>query len=358
MTLGKRRVAVLPGDGTIVLEEHDVPGLRAGQVLIDVRASLVSPGTELGGWDNLAAKLHGGARAGNRKTFGYSAAGVVVDTGPGVNRFSAGDRVAAIGAGYALHSTVDVVPQNLCIAIPDGISFEDASYSMLLATALHAVRRGAPVIGEYWVVYGLGIVGLLTARLLQLSGCFVAGVDGHEFRVSLGADWLDSLSLLRTDSDRAKRLRDFTGGSGMDGSVFAFGGDATETMDEAVDLMKLSPDGHPEGTIVTVGWPTFPYTGRIGAMNNIDLRRASRTGPGYHDEQWEHGSDYPPVFVRWTTSRNLDVCLRLVAAGKIDVSRLTTHRVALRDVESAVPRMLDKPDAILGVIFTSEQEAP
>ncbi len=43
-------------------------------------ASLVSPGTELGGWKNLFAK-RGQADSGDRRKFGYSCAGIVEETG-------------------------------------------------------------------------------------------------------------------------------------------------------------------------------------------------------------------------------------------------------------------------------------
>ena len=93
-------------------------------------ASLVSPGTELGGWKNLFAK-RGQADSGDRRKFGYSCAGIVEETGEGVTRLKKGDRVAAIGYGMALHSDWNVVPQNLCVRLPDGVSFEQGSYAML-----------------------------------------------------------------------------------------------------------------------------------------------------------------------------------------------------------------------------------
>ncbi len=48
-----------------------------------------------------------------------------------MTRLKKGDRVAAIGYGMALHSDWNVVPQNLCVRLPDGVSFEQGSYAML-----------------------------------------------------------------------------------------------------------------------------------------------------------------------------------------------------------------------------------
>jgi len=84
---------------------------------------------------------------------------------------------------------------------------------------------------------------------------------------------------------------------------------------------------------------------------NIDIRRSSRTGPGYHDEAWEYGPAYPPVFMRWTTQSNLQLCLRLISEGRLNVDCLTTHTVPLEKARTAVDEMMQDPDGILGVVF-------
>jgi threonine dehydrogenase-like Zn-dependent dehydrogenase len=107
------------------------------------------------------------------------------------------------------------------------------------------------------------------------------------------------------------------------------------------------------GRIMVVGWPEFNYGSKsqIGGMNNIDVRRCSRTGAGYHDPEFEYGLDYPPVFMRWTTQTNLKLCMRLLAEGKIKVDSLTTHRIKLADSEKEIALALADPDGMLGVIF-------
>ncbi|TFH05129.1 MAG: hypothetical protein E4H09_02480, partial [Spirochaetales bacterium] len=149
---GTRIVAVLSGNGTISTQEAPIPNLTSGMVQISVEASLVSPGTEIGGWDQLAEQLARKLEPRDPQPFGYSAAGVVAAVGEGVTEFTPGQRVAAVGAGYALHSNVVVVPHHLCVAVPDSVPSSDAAYAMLLATAAHAVRRGSPALGENWLV--------------------------------------------------------------------------------------------------------------------------------------------------------------------------------------------------------------
>ena len=71
----------------------------------------------------------------------------------------------------------------------------------------------------------------------------------------------------------------------------------------------------------------------------------------YHDEPWEYGDPYPPVFMRWTTRTNLELCMRLIAEGRLDVDCLTTHTIPLEDVEAQIADIVDNPDSILGVVF-------
>jgi threonine dehydrogenase-like Zn-dependent dehydrogenase len=348
-----RKIAILSGNGTISCQDAPIPSLEKGMVQIKVEKTLVSPGTELKGWDALAAQRNSPNPKTAPKPFGYSATGVVQDVGEGVSRFTEGDRVAAIGAGYALHADIIVVPQNLCVFLPDSVSFEDGSYAMLLATALQVVRRAKPEIGERYLISGLGIVGLLTGKILELSGCKVAGVDMHPLRIEKAKGFGFEDAFLADDPDVDEKLKAFTHDEGFDGAVVAFGGTADDAMELIVNNMRIYPDGHHTGSILTVGWPIFSYTNGIGGMNNIDLMRSSRTGPGYHDDQWERASeDYPSVLVRWTTRKNLDLCLELVKKKKIDVNYLTTHVVEFEKIQETIDELLDTSEKMLGVVFS------
>ena len=81
------------------------------------------------------------------------------------------------------------------------------------------------------------------------------------------------------------------------------------------------------------------------------MRSAARTGPGYHDEAYEHGADYPRTFVEWPTQRNMEECLRAIERGALKVRQLYTHEFALGDIAAAVDVLVESPDAALGVIL-------
>ena len=344
----KRVVAALMGDGRIGLMEQDVPALKPGAVKVRVHASLVSPGTEVGGWRQLKARRDSPDPGARPKPFGYANAGVVVEVGEGVTDLAGGDRVACMGAGYALHTDWTVVPHNLCSPLPDGVTFAQGAYAHLAATALNALRRGQSEFGEYVAVVGLGIVGQLTARLYQLAGDYVIGWDTIAFRVELARRWGIDRTVQVGVEDAIETTRAFTGGGGLDAAVLAFGGEADAAVESVGKCLKVSSDGHPMGRIVVVGGPQFTYK---STLTNADIRRASRTGPGYHDEAWEYGPDYPAAFMRWTTKTNLALCLRLMAEGKLDVDILTTHTIPLAGVTEGIEAIIGNPDSILGVVF-------
>ncbi len=354
-----RNVVTLHGDGTFHLLETELPELDSTSVLVKVKASLVSPGSELKGPVKRGSKSAGGWRGLRElqlnpddsivaKPFGYANTGIVEAVGDAVVDLKVGDRVACIGAGYAQHSDYSVVPQNLVVVLPDTVSFEQGAYAMLLATAMQATRRATPEFGEFAAVAGLGMVGLITARMLQLAGCYVVGWDTVDARLelarSLGID--GTINVLSEDSTAA--TMQFTGGRGLDLSVLALGGDAEKPAHALESCMKVAPDGHPMGTMVVVGGAEFPFT---RTLTNMDIRRSSRTGPGYHDPEWERGTGYGDVFVRWNTRNNLELCLRLVAEGKIAVDLMTTHRVPFAEIEDRTPEITQDPDSILGMVF-------
>ena len=344
----KLTVAAIMPDGRVGLVEEDIPETTHGCVLLEVKSSLVSPGSEVSGWRGLARNYSTGVFGGRPTPFGYSNAGVVLEAGPGVERFRPGDHVAAIGGGYARHATHALVPQNLCVALPDGVTFDQGAYAMLAATAVHALRRGDPGFGEFSCVVGLGLLGQLTARMYQLAGNYVVGWDSIPQRRRIAAAWGIDAVVDPGREDEVDATLDFTEGCGLDSAVVAFGGDATEAVAQLTRCMMVSPDGHQMGRITVVGGAKIDLPATLW---NVDIRRASRTGPGYHDEAWERGENYPPVFMRWTTQTNLELCMRLVAEGKLDVDCLTTHRVPLERADEEIAAIIGEPDEILGLVF-------
>jgi threonine dehydrogenase-like Zn-dependent dehydrogenase len=196
----------------------------------------------------------------------------------------------------------------MAVPIPDEVPYADAASIHLVATALNTTRRLDPKIAEYIAVVGLGLLGNFATQWARIAGCHVAGLDRLPMRLEKADTCGAHLCVDPTSDEGVASVREFTRERGLDGAVIAFGGDGTAAFKMLVGQMKRAPDTHQMGRIVIVGGARIDHQ-FAALLGNLDVRSAARTGPGYHDEDWEHGQDYPPVFVDWTTNRNMEECL-------------------------------------------------
>jgi len=347
-----RKFAAIDGSGRISVQEEAVPAPGRGEMLVEVHASLISPGTELGGVKARREKPNSSAPP---KMFGYQNSGVVLELGEGCDGFSVGQRVACMGGGYAPHATHGVARKNLTVPIPGNVSHDEAAFNHLAATALNAIRRADMQIGDTLAVVGLGIIGQIACQLGRLSGFRVIALDRLPMRLDIARKTGAHLVVNVAEEDPVEKVREFTDGYGLDGAVMAFGGDATEAFKTVLKMMKVAPDTHKMGCIVIVGGCSIS-TNYAAAAGNVDVRSAARTGPGYHDDEWERGRDYPPVFVQWNTRRNLELVIRLIAEQQLDVKSLITHRFPLERAAEACEVLIEHPEEALGVILLPKGE--
>lgn len=341
-----RKAAAIDGAGRITVIEEPMPQPKPGQVLIEVKASMVSPGTELGG----VQRRRDNPTDAPARPFGYSNAGVVIAQGEGCEDIPLGTRVACMGGGYAQHASHACVPRNMAVPIPDGVSDDHAASIHLVATGLNAVRRGEFGLSEFVGVAGLGLVGQFSCQLARLAGCHVIAMDQLQMRLdcALACGLARGVNIQNEDPVEVAPI--FTRGYGLDGAIIAFGGNGTPAFSTLTKMIKKAPDSHLMGRVVIVGGARIEHN-FAAALGNLDVRSAARTGPGYHDEAWEHGADYPDVFIQWTTRRNLEECLVFMDSGGLLVEPLITHRVNLDDSPEACEDLIQHPDRALGVVF-------
>ena len=344
----KRKIGAVDGKGCGVCIVEDMPELKKGQIEVEVAASLISPGSELGRCGHLRKNPNQNI---SPKPIGYANAGTVAQIGPGVTDFKVGQRVACMGAGYALHADRVIVPQNLSVLIPDDVSFEEAASTHLAATALHALRRTVPLFGEYGMVVGLGLVGQLCLQFGRLSGCHMTGMDKYAMRLKKALEGGAETTIDADIEDSMAITSSWSQGYGLDFGIISFGGDASDAFKKVYRSMKKTPDGHHMGRITVVGGAQISH-GFGAGLGNVDIRSAARTGPGYHDEDYEQGNNYPRVFVEWDTKRNMAECLNTIDSGNLLVSHLYTHKFTLDNFDQAVDVLVEAPDEALGVVVT------
>jgi len=350
-----------------------------GEVLVSVRASCLSIGTELSGLRNSgiplwkkaflnphkvmsAIKLVGnvGLRRvkgtideislGEHAT-GYSASGVIVAVGRKIKGLSIGDRVACAGALYAHHAEFICVPENLCVRIPDDVNFEDASSVTLGAIALQGVRRAQPTLGEFFLVIGLGFIGQITAQILQANGCVVIGVDTDRRRLEKALSQGMRYGM-HTDEYKPELIKKITNGFGVDGVIIT----AATSSDSVVSSAFRSC--RKKGRVILVGDVGLNLNREDFYSKEIDFLVSTSYGPGRYDANYEeHGLDYPIGYVRWTENRNMAEYLNLISNRKVLVESLIAERYSIEDSTLAYAAISgsEKP---LAVIFTYASRAP
>ena len=350
--LTTRTLWTLDTSGNVTRIEEPLPPPGHGQVLVRIHASMVSAGTQVRAIQ-LIRRGEAPAPA-HPIQLGYQAAGEILAVGDGVTRLRVGDRIGCFGIG-AQHADFGVVHQNLCVKLPDAVSYVEASGMNLVLTAMHAVRRAEAALGEYMLVVGLGVVGQLAGQFARADGLYVMGWDALAPRLDMALKHsADAVADPRSD-DLRDAVDSFTDGLGFDHATLAIGGNGDAALEQVKSVMKTTPDGHAMGHIIMVGGLTTTSSWGAG-MGNLELRSSARTGPGYHDAAWELGdAEYPAVFVRWSTQNNLKLAVRMMKDRRIDIDSLITHRLPLHRADEAIDLLVDRGQDALGVVLTSDE---
>jgi len=342
--------------GEATVAEVPVPVVQPGRVLVRTAASLISAGTEraltelgqkslLGKarerpeligkvWEKVKTEGVAQALEGVRDKLdqshavGYSAAGIVIECAPDVTDFRPGDRVACAGTDYASHAEIISVPRNLCVRLPEQLSFAEAAFGTVGAIALQGVRLAEPTLGEAVVVIGLGLVGQLTVQLLRANGCRVFGIDIDETRIQLALQ--SGAEAGSAPADAKKKVMTWSRGRGADACIIAAATTSDEPVELAGEISRL------KGRVVAVGLVGMNVPRNVYYQRELTLKVSLSYGPGRHDPDYEErGHDYPVAYVRWTEGRNIEAFLDLLAGSRIDVKPLITHRFSIDDAPKA-----------------------
>ena len=279
------------------------------------------------------------AKLGQPMPLGYSSAGVVLEVGRGVEGLAPGDRVASNGP----HAAVVAVGRNLVARVPDGVPFEHACYAVVGSIALQGVRLSQAGLGSVVGVIGLGLIGQIAVALLKASGCVVVGTDPDASRCELarafGADRAGPTGF-------ADALASLSGGHGADAVLIA----ASTPSDGPVLLAAKA--ARAKGRVVAVGAVGMDVPRREFYAKELELVVSCSYGPGRYDPSYESaGVDYPYPHVRWTEQRNVQAVLDLMGAGRLDVGRLTTHRLPVGRAAGAYEMIRTGSEPALGVVL-------
>jgi len=197
MSSQTRRVLRFVGPRRVSVDTEPLSPPAEDEVLVETVLSAVSPGTEKLIYRGEAPAGLAADSALNSLSndldfpllYGYSCVGQVTDVGKEVSANWRGRRV------FAFHPHVSrftASPENL-LPLPDDVSWTEGVLIPNAETAVNLLMDGAPVLGENVVVFGQGVVGLLTTALLSahpIGALYTVEPDStrRTWSESLGAD--------------------------------------------------------------------------------------------------------------------------------------------------------------------------
>jgi len=322
------RAMLLSSGGRLAPADLPRPAVGPGELLLRLR------GCGLCGSD--IAKL-GEADARVPAVLGHEVVGDIVEAGEGARGFGVGDRVVAAHhvpcgechycrrgsesmcrafkqsnldpGGFAEFIRVPAPNvRGATFSVPEHLTDEEASFVEPLACCLRAVERARVQPGDTAVVVGLGSIGCLFVQLFARAGATVVGADQDVTRLELARRFGVTAAL---PADAATLARQASGGRGAD-HVMITGG-AAAVLPWAVDATR---DG---GAI-------HYFAGGPGDALPIALQTL------YHRE----------LTLTTTYSSSPATLARafwLIAAGKVDVEGLVSHRMPLERLAEGVELM-------------------
>ena len=357
------------------LVQAPAPRATTGNMLIDTSISLISAGTERMLVDFGKASLLDKARKQPDKVkmvlekvqtdglmttleavqsklaqplpLGYCNVGVVNAVGKGVQGFKEGDRVVSNGP----HADVVRVPKNLCALIPDNVSDEEASFTVVASIGLQGIRLAEPTLGEAFVVTGVGLIGLLTVQLLRAQGCRVLAIDYDDAKLELAKQFGAEVCNPGKGEDPVAAGMAFSRGNGVDGVIITA---STKSNDPVTQAARMS---RKRGRIILVGVTGLELNRADFYEKELTFQVSCSYGPGRYDANYEdNGQDYPYAFVRWTEQRNFEAILDMMASGQVDVKPLITHRFKFEDAAQAY-ELLTSDKSALGILLQYQSDS-
>ena len=349
-----KQLFLMINDGSVKLIETPLPTIKDNHLLVETLYSAVSAGTERGltsfGGKNLIQKAlerpdqvkkvmekistdgvlttieSAFTRLNEPMPMGYSAVGKVIACGRGVTEVAKGDLVAV--AGQAYHSEVNRVNKNLIVKIPKEIAdYRQGALCALGGIALQGIHQAQVVPGETVAVVGLGLLGHITARVLDAYGCDVIGYDVKD--KSLPGTKLKAF-VSSLDENAVEITQSLTKARGVDKVIITASTDSNAPMDLAAAIAR------DRAIICMIGVTQMNIDRRPYYEKELTFTIARSYGPGRYDANYEEkGVDYPIGHVRFTEGRNLEEFIRLIAGKRADFADLITHEIEFENAAAA-----------------------
>ena len=319
-----KQLEKLEGFGNVQMLEADIPEASEDGVVVEVKRSLISRGSEL-------FKRYVAEEALPPNMMGYSDAGEVIETGPSAKGFSKGQRVMVMGphAQYTIGGGSGDRSPTISI-LPTDIDFDAATFLPLAAGGV-AWSRATPINpGDTVVVQGQGLVGNLYSQAVRQRepGCVIT-TDAYDFRLDIsrksGADETINVS----DVDSVEAVMDLTNGKGADVVVECVGGKAgINSFEQTMRMVKR------DGVVHLIAL----YQGKPLQLESSLMMNKQMIG-GY----WNSPGG--------PSDMDMNDTAQMLTDGRLKVAPLITHRFQWEQTPDAYHFLYKNPDQALGVII-------
>lgn len=327
---------------------EDIPDPQIGSedVLIRVKACAIC-GSDVHGMDGSTGRRIPPV------VMGHEAAGIIEKTGENVVGFKAGDRVTFDSTVYCgkcffcgmgqvnlcddrrvlgvscdeyrtngAFAELVAVPQRILYRIPDSVSFEQAAMVEPLSIAFHAIRRSEIALNRSAVVVGAGMIGLLVIQLLKAAGCGkIIAVDLAKEKLDMASQFGAHIALKADDPELVTKIVEATENRGADIAFEVVG--IAQTVQTAISALRKG------GALTLVGnlsaTVDFPLQATV-------IRQISAYG------SCASSGEYPD-------------CLRMIAAGKVDVDSFISAEAPLSEGASWFKRLQDGEPGLMKVVL-------
>jgi threonine dehydrogenase-like Zn-dependent dehydrogenase len=334
--------------GDLRLDDVPEPHAGPGQVLVEplcVQPSVTEAQLAFGiptlAYDRVKRRLETEAPV---QLFGHEFCARVLETGPGVEGYRPGDRVAARAKlpcgtcvlcrsergdrcrsgpviGFDLPGCFAeraVLPAIALVEVDDRISDSEAACLQSLSDSVAAVETAGLQMADTVAIFGQGSMGLECLQIARLSGAgLVMTVDVRDEACQVSRDLGADHALNARETDPVAAIRELTGGVGADVVFECAGGSPKQglaghqTLHQAIDAVRSG------GKVVGVSWFGGPIELNVDVLRERSLRYL-----------------FPDI----STREHLGHTVRLVASGRVRLKPTITH--VLTGLES-VPRAFE-----------------
>lgn len=334
------KVAMYYNNRDIRLEEMPIPEIRRGEILLKVMASGIC-GSDIMEWYRIKkAPL----------VLGHEVAGVIEKTGKKVRRFKKGDRVFVThhvpcdtcaycrdGNETSCHTlkTTNFHPGGFSqfirvpeinvrkgtLRLPKRMSYEEATFIEPLGCVVRGQRLTGIRKGHLVLILGSGMTGLLHIQLAKAKGAKVIATDVSDFRLAmanrLGADYV-----MNAKDSVPEKLK-FIAGKLADRVIVSTG---------AVPAIKQAFSCVDSGGKILFFAPTDP---------GVEI-------PMPFNDFWFKGASITTTYA--AARKDLEEAVKLIRSRKINVKKMITHRLPLKDTQKGFGLVLEAKNSVKVII--------